>query len=316
MAIAPLSNINGSNPGLLHLLSKSNPSLPSISLTHKPMRFKVTAMSQSKSHWASINEDLVTHLKHSIPIRPPLVVFEPMHHLTFAAPETTAPALCIAACELVGGRREEAMAAASALHLIHAAYYAHEHLPLTDRARPKPKINHAFGPNIELLTGDGLVPFGFELLARSNDLTAQDNSDKILRVITEIARAAGPQGVIDGQYCNFLYTQSNWKDSSQVEMIKRVSEKKEGELHACAAACGAIVGGGSEEEIEKLRKYGLYVGMIKGMLYGIGRNYEKCLVKEEVDKLRTLALNELRDFNNGVELEAISSLVEAELCNA
>ncbi|CAI9757006.1 unnamed protein product [Fraxinus pennsylvanica] len=48
----------------------------------------------------------------------PVTVFQPMHYLTFASPRTTEPALCIAACKLMGGDRGHAMAAASAIHLM------------------------------------------------------------------------------------------------------------------------------------------------------------------------------------------------------
>ncbi|KAK6124807.1 hypothetical protein DH2020_041450 [Rehmannia glutinosa] len=237
------------------------------------------AAAQNQSYWVSIEADVETYLKKAIPIRSPESVFEPMHHLTFAAPRTTAPALCVAACELVGGDRSRAMAAASAVHLMHAAAYIHEHLPLTDRPRPKPTVHHKYNPNIELLTGDGIIPFGLELLARSMDL-AQNNQDKILRVIIEITRATGSQGV----------------------------QEKEGELHACGAACGAILGGGDEEEIEKLRNFGLYAGMLRGLL---GKN-NSGIMEDKIEKLKALALKELESFQ-GKRTELIASLVEPSL---
>lgn len=263
-------------------------------------------MARKQTYWANIEADIESHLKEAIPIRHPVSVFEPMHHLTFAPPRSTAPALCIAACELVGGDRNQAMAAASAIQLMHAAAYAHENLPLTDRTRPKPAIEHKFNPNIELLTGDGIMPFAFELLAGSLD-SAQNNADRVLRVITEISRATGSQGVVDGQFREFIISQSDQEESVDMSKVEHVSKKKEGELHACAAACGAILGGGSEEEIEKLRCYGLYAGTIQGMLHGIGRHQKGA--QEIVENLRTLALKELESFKKR-EIEAISSLVE------
>ncbi|CAK9155859.1 unnamed protein product [Ilex paraguariensis] len=265
----------------------------------------------TQSYWTSIEADIAAHLKRAIPIRPPVSVFEPMHYLTFAAPRITASALCIAACELVGGDRDQAMAAASALHLMHAAAYTHEHLPLTDRIRPKPAIHHAYSPNVELLTGDGIIPFGLELLAKSI-VKNGSNSDRILRVIVEITRAVGSEGVVDGQYKEFLCSQSKGEESWNLGDIEYVCKKKEGGLYACGAACGAILGGGSEEEVQKLRKYGLYVGMIEGMLYGVGRN--KKGMEGEVEKLRGLATKELEIFN-GRKIEKICSLVQAGLCS-
>ncbi|KAJ6411366.1 hypothetical protein OIU84_008020 [Salix udensis] len=188
---AAIPAING-NPFLPHL-RRSNPNRPL--LFHRPRIVAVTAAStaaatSSTSYLTSVNDEIDAHLKQAIPIRPPLSVFEPMHHLTFAAPRTTAPALCIAACEIVGGHRRQAMAAAAALRLMHAAALTRDHI-LSGRNRDR--IGHSFGSNIELLTGDGMVPFGLELLARSDDLT-QSNSDRILRAIIEITQGHGFTG--------------------------------------------------------------------------------------------------------------------------
>ncbi|KAK6946919.1 hypothetical protein RJ641_000392 [Dillenia turbinata] len=261
-------------------------------------------MAQSQSYWASISADIEAHLERAVQIRPPHSVFEPLHHLTFAAKRTAAPALCVAACELVGGRRDQAMAAASALHLIHAAFYTHENLPLTDGPNPKPQIHHAYGPNVELLTADGMVPLAFELLARSDDDPTGEKAGRILRVMVEIGRAVGSQGAIDGRYREFLCAQSDGKEMGQVGWVDYVCEKKEGGLHACGAACGAILGGGNEEEIERLRKFGLNVGMIQGRVKGVSRN--------GVEMLKDMALKELEHFDSN-KVEEISGLVEAKV---
>nr|ALT07955.1 putative geranyl diphosphate synthase small subunit type I [Leucosceptrum canum] len=270
----------------------------------------VVAAAQNQSYWASIDAEIDTYLKKALPIRPPESVFEPMHHLTFAAPRTTASALCVAACELVGGDPSLAMVAASAIHLMHAAAYTHQHLPLTDRPRPKsePTVQHKYGPNIELLTGDGIIPFGLELLARSVD-SARSNPTRILRVIMEITRASGSQGVVDGQYKELGIDGS---EITGLELIEYVCKKKEGELHACGAACGAILGGGAEDEIEILRNFGLYAGMVQGMTAK-----ENPMMEAKIERLKEMALKELGSFDGKkARLELISSLVEPSLCAA
>lgn len=258
-------------------------------------------MSSNQSYWTSINADIEAHLKQAIPVREPLSVHEPMNYLTFAAPRSTAPALCVAACELVGDHRDSALPAASALQLMYAASFTHEHLPLTQSSRPKSEIQvqHPYGPNIELLIGDAMLPFGLELLAVSDDPT-QNNSDRVLRVMVEITRAIGSQGMVHGQY----YEVEPYA-SSYLGQNERVSEKYEGTLHGCAAACGAILGGGSEVEIEKLRRYGVYIGKVQGMLSRDGRNGKD--LKELVEETRKLATNELRGFDEA-KVEAISKL--------
>ncbi|XP_058001334.1 heterodimeric geranylgeranyl pyrophosphate synthase small subunit, chloroplastic-like [Hevea brasiliensis] len=305
MAGALSSTIHGNL--IARAVSSSNPKHPLFS--HRPM---VVAMSTDQSYWSSVNADLDTHLKQAIPIRQPLAVFEPMRHLILSAPQTSAPALCIAACELVGGHRNQAMAAASALRLVHASASTHENLPLTDRPRPTPRTRPTlYGPNIELLIADGIIPFGFELLARDDD-PAENNSNRVLRAIIEISRAMGSQGVIEGQYNESQYEESEGEEIFHVGWLQNVCRKKEGTLHACAGACGAILGGGREGEIEKLRRYGLYVGMVQGILSKVDERKEWSV--KEVNKLRDLALKELKDFNQA-KVKTISILVETRFCN-
>ncbi|OVA03379.1 Polyprenyl synthetase [Macleaya cordata] len=273
----------------------------------RPMKMKVTMSVDNRSYWAVMEADIKAHLKQAIPIHPPLSVTEPMDHLIFAAPRSLAPALCIAACELVGGQRNQAIAAASALHLMHAALYTHEHLPLSKpKPKTKPTIYHSFKPNIELLTGDGILPLGLELLARSDEPTIK-NSGRILRVIIEITRAVGSQGMLDGLYLENKCSGSDGGDDlCDVGWMAHVGEKKVGEFYACGAACGAILGEGSEEEIEKLRKFGFYVGMIHGMvLFGRDSRYEDKKLLEVVEGFRVLALKELEGFKEKQILETI-----------
>lgn len=281
-------------------------------------------MGQNRSYWASIESEIETHLKKVISIRPPESVFEPIHYLTFATPKSTAPALCVAASELVGGDRDQALAAASAIHLMHVATYTHQHMPKPGPAigpefsldgsedlgpAREPGIEHKFGLNIELLTGDGIMPFGIELLARAMSPT-QKNSDKILRVIAEVTRAYGSQGQLEGQYREIEWTRSC---NENEEFLEYVCKKKEGEIHACGAACGAILGDGSDEEVESLRNYGLYVGIIQGITKEKGRHYKKRMEKR-VNQLRLLAMKELNTSFKGKKLiSQIASIVEESL---
>ncbi|XP_028756709.1 heterodimeric geranylgeranyl pyrophosphate synthase small subunit, chloroplastic-like [Neltuma alba] len=274
-------------------------------LRRSPLPSKLTTAAQitraHSSSWASLQADIEAHLKQAIPMKEPLVVFEPMHHLAFTAPRTTVPALCVAACELVGGHQDRALPAASALLLMQAVAYTHEHLPLTDRPRPKARGHHEYDPNIELLTGDGMIPLAFELLARS-DVPTRVDSDRILRVMVEISRAVGSEGLVEGQYRKFVRTQLDGEANIKAEV-----EKGEGGMHACGAACGAVLGDGSEEEIEKLRNYGLYVGMMQGMMRG-AENAEKGL-KKELEEIRKVALGEL-EFFEGRNIEVISRFID------
>nr|AAS82870.1 geranyl diphosphate synthase small subunit [Clarkia breweri] len=244
------------------LLVPLKPNLRHPSFFRRKSASPTATMATLSTYWDSINDKIDGHLKAAVPVRKPLSVFEPLHHLTLAAPRSSAPALCIAACELVGGSSSQAMDAAAALHLIHASLSVHKRLY-------RGGSGSGFGSNIELLTGDGMLPLAFELLANSEGAGDESRSRRILRVIVEISKAAGSEGLLKGEYNELQlgrlagFTGGDWRDAFWMD---HVCGKKEGGLHACAAACGGILGGGTEEEIEKLRKLGYLVGMIRGIV--------------------------------------------------
>lgn len=137
-----------------------------------------------------------------------------------------------------------------------------------------------------------------------SDDPAQNNSGRVLRVVTELSRVMGPQGMVDALFRELLVGQlDGGQESNDTELIEDMCRKKEGRLHACAAACGAILGGANEEETEKLRKYGFYVGVIQGYINRVGRKEEEL---ERVKELRNLALKELEHIK-GMKVEEISS---------
>lgn len=297
-----------------HVAPRRNHSRPSLPYRPTMVTMAMSTSNKNKSYWTSVHEDIGAHLRQAVVVKEPVEVYEPMRHSVFAAPVNMAPALCVAACELVGGHREQAIVAAAALHVMHAASFIHENLPLSDRPslipKAKPTMYHAFKPNTELLVADAMLPFGLELLA-SSDNPAGNNSGRILRVMVEMTRAMGSQGVVEGQYNEQQCSQCDDDDdrklngTTYVEMTHETHKKKDGRLHACGAACGAILGGGSEEEIELLRRYGFYVGMIQGIVS------RRLGPTEEIEELKKLAfrLREVKSFNDE-NAEVIFSLVD------
>ncbi|XP_043691017.1 heterodimeric geranylgeranyl pyrophosphate synthase small subunit, chloroplastic-like [Telopea speciosissima] len=298
-----------------------NRSFPQYRYQNKPMKVAMPHNSNLPSYWASISADIEDHLKQSVPVRPPLSVYEPMNYLVFSAPRTMAPALSIAACELVGGQPEKAIPAASVLHLMYAASTVHQRLLQSGRAK-SPTTNYTvdhhnntFPAGVELLTGDGIFSFGYELLARP----FQDNKpERILRVIMEITHAMGAQGMVEGQYLQLCRSGSESDyDMASDGKVGWSIEKMEGGLYACGAACGAILGGATKEETERLRSFGRYVGIIHGMITSMddsddGEHEKKEGLSEVLEKLRSLALKELECFDHQRMVEIISSILHLD----
>ncbi|XP_038896497.1 heterodimeric geranylgeranyl pyrophosphate synthase small subunit, chloroplastic-like [Benincasa hispida] len=279
---------------------KWNPVRPAVYF-RAPARSTVVMSQITPSYWATINEDIEDHLRQVIPAKDPPAVFEPLGHFIFSAPRNSAPALCIAACELVGGRRDKAMAAATALQLIHAATYTREYPPLTAREISRAAVvDRIYGANIQLLTGDAIAPIVFEILAGSCDWS-ESGSERVQHVMVEMARAMGTEGWVGGQF----------RGLEEEATAEEVSEKTEGGLHACGGACGAILGGGSEEEIEKMRKYGKLVGMVKGLSKNVFGGKENERKREKIEEFKVLAFKVLEGFK-GEKVHEIYGFLDFE----
>ncbi len=122
---------------------------------------------------------------------------------------------------------------AAAIELMHCASLVHDDLPCFDDAatrRGRASVHKAFGEQIAVLTGDGLIVLAFQALARS----AQSAPQRLCSLIGILARAVGaPRGIIAGQA---------WECESQIS-LSHYQRAKTGSLFAAATAAGACAAG-------------------------------------------------------------------------
>ncbi|PON40298.1 Polyprenyl synthetase [Trema orientale] len=103
-----------------------------------------------------------------------------------------------------------------------------------------------------ILAGDALFPLGFRHIV-SHTPSELVPEPRLLRVITEIARAVGSTGMAAGQFLDL---------EGGPNSVEFVQEKKFGEMGECSAVCGGLLAGAEDDEIERLRRYGRAVGVL------------------------------------------------------
>lgn len=114
------------------------------------------------------------------------------------------PALALIAAELCGGSREAALPAAVAVEAIHSYSLIHDDLPAMDNddlRRGRPTCWRRFDEATAILAGDALQAFAFEALAKS-----PVEPSRVVRCVAELARAAGPSGMVGGQADDVLWS--------------------------------------------------------------------------------------------------------------
>jgi geranylgeranyl diphosphate synthase type II len=169
------------------------------------------------------------------------------------------PILCIAAAEAVGGSEGDVMPAACALELIHTYSLIHDDLPAMDDdnlRRGKPTCHKAFDEATAILAGDGLLTAAFQTLAFAGRHRGRDPL-KWLEVAYLIAQAAGYSGMVQGQMMD-LSVEGKEITSEELERLHRL---KTGALIEASVKAGAILGGGSFEEVDALETYGQHIGL-------------------------------------------------------
>lgn len=197
-------------------------------------------------------------LDQSLPIKAPETIYEAMRYSLLAGGKRLRPILCLASCELVGGTVEMAMPTACALEMVHTMSLIHDDLPAMDNddyRRGKLTNHKVYGDDIAILAGDGLLVYAFEVVATQ---TQNVPAPQVLKAIAHLAHAFGADGVVGGQVVDI---QCEGKLDTTVETLHFIHTHKTGALLEACVVCGAILGGASDEDVQRLSRYAQKIGL-------------------------------------------------------
>jgi|UniRef100_A0A7V6A1U5 geranylgeranyl diphosphate synthase type II len=190
---------------------------------------------------------------------PALRVVEAMRYSLFAGGKRLRPILCLAGAEAVGGDVSEALPVACALEMIHTYSLIHDDLPAMDDddlRRGQPTCHKKFDEATAILAGDGLLTEAFRIIADAAPRFAGREA-VLLEVLGLLAQAAGYQGMVGGQMLD-LMAEGRTITQKELETVHRL---KTGALLTAAVRSGALVGGGSRQEVTLLTSYGEKFGL-------------------------------------------------------
>ena len=193
-----------------------------------------------------------------VPAQPgPLAqVMESMRYSLFAGGKRLRPILLMAAADAVGSDGQRFLQSACALEMIHTYSLIHDDLPAMDDDdyRRGRLTNHkVFGEGMAILAGDGLLTLAFETLLSQPGVTP----DVLVRVTREVAQAAGPSGMVGGQAIDL----GSEGQQPSPEVMKLMHRLKTGALFRASLRAGAMLGGGSDEDVRGLTDYAEQFGL-------------------------------------------------------
>lgn len=166
------------------------------------------------------------------------------------------PLICFAACQAVGGDMSRATSAAAAIEHFHTAALIHD--DIADEAelrRGEPCMHLTEGLGLAINAGDLALSLVNGTVMNDPIL---DDATKV-RVVTELVNMT--QHTIEGQALDIGWARDGRYDLTPEDYLVMATHKTAHYSGAVPLAVGAIIGGGTETEIEALRNYGLDTGL-------------------------------------------------------
>ncbi|CAN7011504.1 geranylgeranyl pyrophosphate synthase 10, mitochondrial [Brassica rapa] len=239
-----------------HLTSHHNPSTShSLTAESDESEFMSYMLRKSKSVNKALDE--------AVPLcEPVLKIREAMRYTLLSNGKRVRPMLCLAACELVGGHESTAMPSACAVEMIHASSIILDDLPCMDDdslRRGKPTNHKVFGEDIAILASVALMGLAVKKTSSSTDVPPE----RVLRAVQVMTQAVGTEGLVAGQAEDLAGEGMSFEENEAgLEHLEFIHIHKTASLLEAAAVVGALMGGGSDEEIERLRKYARCIGLM------------------------------------------------------
>lgn len=194
---------------------------------------------------------------------PAKTVIEAMNYSVRSGGKRLRPMLMQESYRLFGGEGQVIEPFMAALEMIHTYSLVHDDLPCmdNDEYRRGRKTTHAvYGEGMAVLAGDGLLNYAMETACEAFDIE-DDRADAaaIGRALKVLVGKSGIYGMIGGQCADV--EAENKPDTITEELLIFIHENKTAALIQDALMIGAILAGATEDDINKMMKVGLNVGI-------------------------------------------------------
>lgn len=236
-------------------------------------------------------------------------LYAPLSAFTANAGKRHRPLICMLAATAVGGSFESARSAAAAIEHFQSGALIHDDIADNGQLRRgKPCMHLIEGTGLAINCGDLALTMVTKTVL--DDPTLE--SDVKLRVLHELTEMI--VRTIEGQALDLGWVRDARFDISVDDYLDMATHKTAYYSGATPLATGAIIGGGSEEQIEALSAFGLHTGLAFQIqddllnLVGTKEAANKDFRTDITEGKRTLvAVHALSDERYHNEIEAILS---------
>ncbi|MBR4838971.1 MAG: polyprenyl synthetase family protein [Paludibacteraceae bacterium] len=180
----------------------------------------------------------------------PVGLYEPIEYVLSLGGKRIRPTLSLMACQLFGGKLEQAMGPAIGLEIFHNFSLLHDDvMDKADMRRGHPTVHKKWNENTAILSGDAMLIKAYQFVSKCDD--------SVYRSVLDVVSATC-LGVCEGQQYDMEFeTRTDVSLPEYLEMIRL----KTAVLLAGSLKVGALCGGASLQDADLLYDFGIGVGL-------------------------------------------------------
>ena len=244
-----------------------------------------------------------------------LVIYEASRHLINAGGKLLRPLLVLLGCKAVGGDIEKALPVAAGVELSHVASLIHDDIIDQGISRRNVQAVHVkYGLHTAVITGDLLILKNFCAIAKNAHVNGVP-PEQIVRVLN-VSSQAGVT-LCEGE-CMDLEFMKRY-DVTEEECLN-MYKKKTAIGFSAPLVMGAILGGGTDREIEALGEFGNLMGVAFQIqddylgLFGEEKRLGKPLISDIAEGKRTFLVVHALQTLQGEEKHGLISALGNKNC--
>ncbi|WP_298286692.1 polyprenyl synthetase family protein [uncultured Lutibacter sp.] len=195
-------------------------------------------------------EEFLTYLHKINTVKEPVNLYEPINYILNIGGKRLRPILTLLTCDIFGGNYTKALDAAVAVEVFHNFTLLHD--DIMDSApirRGKQTVHTKWNVNTGILSGDAMMIMAYQ----SFESYEPELFKKLLKLFNQTSLE-----VCEGQQLDVDF--ENRTDVTIPEYLKMITNKTS-VLVACAMKMGALIANSSDEDAEKIYKFGLFLGL-------------------------------------------------------
>jgi len=186
----------------------------------------------------------------------PKIIYDAIRWIPLSGGKRLRPIIAMLSCEAVGGRPENAIPLGIALECLHNATLIHDDIIDGDKwRRGLQTTNEKFGLPLAIVAGDGLIGETYRMLSYMAPPELKSMAYK--EIIRSIADAA--KRLYEGEAMDIEF---DTRYDVTIPEYMLMIEKKTAQLYWLAGKGGALIGKGSNIQVENLARYGVLFGMM------------------------------------------------------